>query len=45
MKLLLIKLNEAREQHSLDNVSSYDGKAMYKDSNRKAKVFMIKISK
>ena len=36
MKLRLVKLNEAREQHSFGESLFYDGKTMYKDNNRKA---------
>ena len=44
-KLRLVKLNKVREQHSFRDVLSYDGKAMYKDSNYKAKVIHNKYFK
>ena len=40
MKLCLVKLSKAKNQHSFGNVWSYEGKIMYnKDSNNKIKVF------
>ena len=38
-KLRLVRLNEAREQHSFGNVSFYDKKTRYKDSNNKVNIF------
>ena len=35
-KLRLVKLNEAREQETFDNVWSYDGNIMYKESNQRS---------
>ena len=42
-KLRLVKLNEAKDQHSFGNVWSYDEKIKYKGSNNKLKFFMIKM--